>query len=37
MSLKFTPFFRNEYLLTYGFLVLEMIKFLIMLINFFLT
>lgn len=37
MSVKLTPFFRKEYLLTYGFLVVEMINFLIMLINFFLT
>lgn len=35
MSVKLAPFFREEYLLTYGFLVLGMINFLIMLINFF--
>lgn len=35
MSVKLAPFFRMEYLLTYDFLVLEMINFLIMLINFF--
>lgn len=37
MDVELAPFFRKEYLLIYGFLVLEMINFLIMLINFFLT